>query len=435
MPRQSNNRPEIMGVVRKRKAHTKSRGGCNNCKLRHVKCDEAKPNCKTCVSFRVTCTYDKLSSTLQAVSEGMFLVNFLSVSLNSQVLTMLHDNVPPSSVSKRFPFKDQDLEILNRFHERTILSIRTDQTVNLYQRESVRLAIQNPFLFHLVLTVTLMHDRLTLPHYQSPSTPTPAELYHHAAGSSHFNALLSLPPCTLTATQKDAIFIGAIILSCTSFAQVESHLPSTKLWPFVSGDNDLNWLRLCTGKKEIHKLADVTRPDSSLREVAQEFHLSGGPPVAGIDAEADRKALSELPKRLVTLLGLDPYYCQTPETNVYYTPAVFIGRMMPVNLVGNANSANLLVCLILVSHFPQRFMQMLEEKDPRSLLLLAHYYGKIAQSGRWWMWMRATVEGRAIVEYLEVYHRGDIGGLEELLEFPRRWCCVEGKFDGPDGMV
>lgn len=412
------------------------------------------------MSFGVTCTYDKLSSTLQAFSEGTFLLNFLSVSLNSQVLTMLHDNVPPSSTRKRFPFKDRDLAILNRFHERTILSLRTDQTVTLYQRESVRLAIQvgtfvlaplslgnyfvvlihpkkkkqNPFLFHLVLTVTLMHDRLTLPHQQSRLTPTPAELYHHAAGSSDFNALLSLPPCTLTASQKDAIFIGAIILACTSFAQIESHLPSTKLWPFVSGQNDLNWLRLCVGKKEIHKLADVTRPDSSLREVSNEFDLPGGPPVAGVDAEADRKALRELPKGLVTLLGLD-YYGQTPETSSYYTPAVFIGRMMPVNLVGNANSGNLLVCLILVSYFPHRFMQMLEEKDPRALLLLGYYYGKIAQSGRWWMWMRATVEGRAIVEYLQVYHRGDIGGLEELLEFPRRWCCAEGRFDGRDGRL
>ncbi|TLS30793.1 hypothetical protein PpBr36_03305 [Pyricularia pennisetigena] len=46
-------------MVMKRKAHSKSRNGCRNCKKRHVKCDEQGPPCLNCVvrETQDTCTY------------------------------------------------------------------------------------------------------------------------------------------------------------------------------------------------------------------------------------------------------------------------------------------------------------------------------------------------------------------------------------------
>lgn len=40
-----------------RKTHTKSRGGCKQCKQRKVKCDEKKPACTRCVGAERECTY------------------------------------------------------------------------------------------------------------------------------------------------------------------------------------------------------------------------------------------------------------------------------------------------------------------------------------------------------------------------------------------
>lgn len=37
--------------------HTKSRFGCKECKLRHVKCDEARPSCARCASSRRQCSF------------------------------------------------------------------------------------------------------------------------------------------------------------------------------------------------------------------------------------------------------------------------------------------------------------------------------------------------------------------------------------------
>jgi hypothetical protein len=55
--------------LRKRRVHKKSRNGCRNCKLRSVKCDEEKPSCKRCVSYRVLCTY-AANNDLQLEVEG-----------------------------------------------------------------------------------------------------------------------------------------------------------------------------------------------------------------------------------------------------------------------------------------------------------------------------------------------------------------------------
>ncbi|KAL8344411.1 hypothetical protein RB601_004783 [Gaeumannomyces tritici] len=55
----------------KRKSHNKSRKGCQNCKRRHVKCDEQGPPCANCVVRETssTCIYTQSSqSSLSAVS-------------------------------------------------------------------------------------------------------------------------------------------------------------------------------------------------------------------------------------------------------------------------------------------------------------------------------------------------------------------------------
>ena len=45
-----------------RKGHTKSRGGCYNCKRRKVKCPENRPVCHYCKKIQLKCIYPRLSS-------------------------------------------------------------------------------------------------------------------------------------------------------------------------------------------------------------------------------------------------------------------------------------------------------------------------------------------------------------------------------------
>ncbi|KAH8433325.1 Zn(II)2Cys6 transcription factor domain-containing protein [Aspergillus melleus] len=54
---------------RQRRTHRKSRHGCRNCKLRRLKCDEAKPRCAKCRLYRVVCDYAGPSTDLQLTQE------------------------------------------------------------------------------------------------------------------------------------------------------------------------------------------------------------------------------------------------------------------------------------------------------------------------------------------------------------------------------
>ncbi|GAP91713.2 putative c6 transcription factor protein [Rosellinia necatrix] len=44
-----------------RRSHTKSRKGCENCKRRHIRCDENFPQCRNCTKHKVRCPYNDVS--------------------------------------------------------------------------------------------------------------------------------------------------------------------------------------------------------------------------------------------------------------------------------------------------------------------------------------------------------------------------------------
>jgi hypothetical protein len=63
-------RADQLAAVRKRKTHSKSRQGCGNCKLRRVKCDEAKPGCRRCQDYGVRCSYSRKPAADAQLSFG-----------------------------------------------------------------------------------------------------------------------------------------------------------------------------------------------------------------------------------------------------------------------------------------------------------------------------------------------------------------------------
>lgn len=155
---------------RQRRAHKKSRRGCPSCKLRRVKCDERKPACRNCRDFGVACTYDGKISKLSFAGESSFSLNDLSASVlakasmrdhslevvstqqlsrsqrlseSSTVLARLTGlPSPPNSDegSSNYTFGISELEIFQRFNERTVLSVGSSSTAQIYQREIIQLA-------------------------------------------------------------------------------------------------------------------------------------------------------------------------------------------------------------------------------------------------------------------------------------------------------
>jgi hypothetical protein len=90
-----------------------------------------------------------------------------------------------STASEESEFDAEDYQALERFRNRTVYGMGTDSSVELYRRELVRLAKEHGFLLHLLITVTLMHDRFLVDvRQESAMPPTEAEAYHWYQGYS-----------------------------------------------------------------------------------------------------------------------------------------------------------------------------------------------------------------------------------------------------------
>lgn len=204
---------------RKRKAHNKSRAGCGNCKIRRVKvcterrpgfyrlsrntstltcvrlqCDELKPKCKKCMAFGVSCNYGAAGST----SVGELVLSFegascmeapskAPISMNQTMLDLINYNMRNSPTGKLlgdqiYKLTAQDLAVLDRFSNRTILTIGTDVTKWILQAETPRLAcLVSCNDFHMI-EMTLLYPILDQVPYRcfedsAPFPYTPSFLY------------------------------------------------------------------------------------------------------------------------------------------------------------------------------------------------------------------------------------------------------------------
>lgn len=165
--------------------------------------------------------------------------------MNQTMLDLINYNMRHSPTGKLlgnqlYKLKAQDLEVLDRFSNRTILTLGTDVTKWILQAETPRLAClvshntlhintsfylsvsavhwlrfsklnmpssvseadkdQHPFLMHAVLAFTYSHDRLLRP---VPEKASAAELFHNYKSTALFNYRLN--DGDVTSSERDAI--------------------------------------------------------------------------------------------------------------------------------------------------------------------------------------------------------------------------------------
>ncbi|KAF2640041.1 hypothetical protein P280DRAFT_469762 [Massarina eburnea CBS 473.64] len=419
------------GPDRKRRAHAKSRKGCGNCKLRRVKCDETRPRCRKCLAYGVSCDYDGSKPSLDLAAQGSFQVDLFQpsstekiidfstapqkspVSINKTMASMVNASMNPSlpdvgpslegsayhSFNKLsfWTFTEEHLEILKRFQERTVMTIGNSQTAPTYRDCISHLTFYHPFLMHMVLSLTLMHDAYL-------ATPYNEELggkYHHASlqhwntATKLFNNVLSKP---IPPSSRDAVWATGALLGAASFAYVEAS-GAEAAWPLKPSEpTDLDWLKLSEGKKAIWQVANPTRPDSIFHGIARKMNRHSRSPEWLV-----RPDLSFLPAHLKSLFNITSQ--STPQNNVYYFPIILLSRLHGVTLTHD----NVVEFLMFMAFIPPEFKNALEIKDPRALLLLLWWFRKLEGGDLWWLLERAKFEGKAVEIWLERYYGGEDG--------------------------
>ncbi|PVH77689.1 C6 finger domain protein [Cadophora sp. DSE1049] len=369
----------LSGAQVVRKTLRRSRFGCRNCKLRKVKCDEGKPHCKMCISFRVLCNFSPCASDLQPVSADRG--GAVAVRAKDKIQPPLTNAVWASDSSSSYHLDAKRQDLIDRYLGRGLIN-SDDPRMMQINRKLLELAFSYPFLMHGSLAVALAYDR----HLNSSlgSHRTLEECYHWSQSTILFNKRMTQP---IEAKDKDPIWGTAAAMAILSFTSPEARTPEES-WPLKSSEgSDLDWLRMSEGKMSLWHILNPLRPDSLFHVLSDTYILMQSPlPEAGKD---------NIPAELAGLCCLED--SSTAESNPYFqaTHALSHSLCLPDNEVTTAQAQ------FFMRAIHGHFKDLLREKDPVALLLLYMWYRKASRS-IWWIELRARVECPAIHSYLQL---------------------------------
>ncbi|KAJ5723148.1 hypothetical protein N7488_001183, partial [Penicillium malachiteum] len=353
----------------------KSRYGCRNCKLRKVKCDEARPHCLRCRTYGIQCNFNFNATDLQPLKERRNPPTKQIQPHCTPLRPSIDNAVWAADGMSVFKLHQYDWDIFNRFRHRTLYSLGGPDIVQIYDDHMLKASFTCPFLLHGTLAVAAVHDRYLSP---SPTRRSLRESYHYQK---------------IKEEHKDPIWTTTGTLSILAFASINA-VSKTHAWPLGPTDcSNLEWLRLGSGKISLWNLVDPLRPGSALRVMIETLIRMRKPlPIRCIEG---------VPEDLVQLCELDE--TSTEQTNVYFTVVHSLSRVLDIPQENVALGDALMVS----NHMHNKFEDRLRDKDPVGLLLLSLWYAK-ARRVRWWIDFRARFELPAICNYLQRYHGGNI---------------------------
>lgn len=261
---------------------------------------------------------------------------------------------------------------------------------------------KHPFLMHIILATTAIHDR-HLPKQPGIDDAPLAEAYHGAKGAALLVEKLSNP---IVYEERDALWSSAAMLGIATMTSLDASSPA-EAWPMKPYDpSDLDWLNMTVGKEAIWRVTNPMRPDSIFFAMAEGYTaLMSSPPLLN---------LQDIPKDFIQLCDLDGPV--PSDQNTYYAPVSFLSVLMRDTCTHNSMPKY----ISFLGFMSPAFRSLLQLKDPRALIIFAHWYACVIVS-QWWVARRALVECQAICLYLERYHSGD-SGIQAILDRPRRLC-------------
>lgn len=328
-----------------------------------------------------------------------------------------------------YEFTLQDMNILKQFYTDTIYTMGTARMKGIYREAYVSLGYsvsrsfgaachyssqlvkgysanhrQHPFLLHIFLTVTLMHNRQLQPRPNKERDRAIA--FHWMEGASLLNESLSNPvePEQRDPLERDALWACAGVLGALSWSCIEGTSPED-IWPFQAMKapsemaNGPDWLKMTGGKKAIWKIANPTRPDSVFAPVANDFMNYIEPN----DFEYTERPLPYLSKEILEVCELDENSSTTANFNPYFIAAKILSQLVHVS----PNDATIGIFMSFFGRMETQFRHLIELRDKGALLLLAYWFAKMCSHKQWWMEKRAPLQCQAICLYLVKEHGYD----------------------------
>ncbi|CAF3606464.1 unnamed protein product [Fusarium graminearum] len=388
---------------RGRQTHRKSRGGCMECKRRHIKCGEEKPQCRSCVIRNLSCLYrhDRCSSLeeLHTTKAARLESNCEDVSS-----TMSEDNrslsVPTSLdylTATSDVFSLHELDILHHWTTTTSQLMCTQLAPNqAWAIKLPQLGFQYPFVLYGILSLASLQRAL--------SDPKDTEGDLAAATNYHASAVQSLLAEQATTCQHsdktiDAMFAFSIIDTIYVLATYGTLSRQSEPTSRPSRVLELDWIRDVRSVRALLKPFNDKLREGCFDEFAnlktfEDWDMGHGS-VRGDDG----------------LLNLRASYqgCNSSDIELYNSTVKLLRRCRPYkSSLGDVGTEKArlsrpnphwITPLIFLQEVPEEFIDRLYQRQPPALLILSFFGAMLSAYDTVWFMDGWALEIVSAVDY------------------------------------
>ncbi|CAG8983346.1 hypothetical protein HYALB_00000513 [Hymenoscyphus albidus] len=370
-----------------RRPHNKSRTGCTQCKAKKVKCDENKPICHKCESYRTPCSFLQTHPQLRGRPQALLPSNTQSrVALEKSPDSRQDStpNTPISTSSQPAPatFTMLDLELLHSYVTAGIQTFAAFPEIHeLYRKIIMEFAFKNDFVMYRVLALSALH--MAYIHPEEASKYRFAADSHSATGLSLFLREIS----NLNPSNCEACFLFSTMTFLHAWAMQDISKPSTMFFLPTrwrdEWETPIRWIQLDRGSRAIIFTTWVDLSTGALAPIFGPWGKIGEDLYKQIKDDRlladDKKALNHLA------------HAWDNDSNSEEIKAILSETLTTLKGTFNMlqsetpNVSNLAIVMAWFSYLSDDFLKLVEDKIPEALLLVAYFCVTLIRlPSMWW---------------------------------------------------
>ncbi|KAJ5895590.1 hypothetical protein N7495_007281 [Penicillium taxi] len=353
-----------------RRPHRKSRHGCLECKRRRVKCDEARPVCSNCAKRHSDCEYGSSSSLLWANEEPGApqstrtsgsdscqqldpVLGFPATTDSLGLFNRLGNNYSSASLPA-LALNLHDLELMMQWCNSTFYTLsRNERTDSVWRNAVPEEALSYPFLMHGILALSALHLARTGPDTSKRTVYLNRAVAHQNQALALFRGLLG----DIQEKNAKAMFAFASIVVVYTFGF--PHTPDTQD-PWTCVDDFHQVLVLTRGIQQVIRSPASFLGDNSFAPIFQidEVRVPLLEP-----ASTNLKRLRDANERCAVRDSSHEVEVYTATINDMEDMLSWVYGGMNASAVAGKWAITL----------PQRYLELLQDREPLALVILAHY--------------------------------------------------------------
>ncbi|CAJ2503104.1 Uu.00g104980.m01.CDS01 [Anthostomella pinea] len=374
--------------------HKKSMFGCQRCRKRRVKCNEAKPICHNCERHQLPCVYDRAAGGLRSPQSSSSSSSFLQGTHSRQsqereeqsyLAGALEGDDPPDGRTRRL----LEVRLMHQYVTDTSISIAVDEVSRGIFVEAIpKHAFESDAMLYGMYSMAALHLAIKGGE-DSPVFREAARKYFSMAIREHNKEISQLTKETV-----ELVCLTSNLMRNCAFIQLQGRdrHPYTPPWQY------LVVARTSTATfTAAWKLGGADPGSAIFRLLKFTYHIHHG--MEGVSAEHKSTRLDYILERSESHMAAESWDADIQaayESTLNYLGSVIDaseGDQPPNDIQRRLTAFPMLV--------ERRYVELVHAGCPRALVILAHYFAMLSRyEYRWWVGDTPVSEVRAIGDTL-----------------------------------